>query len=244
MLAVVFVLIIGLSIWQEVDDQVEKRIAKKLSEKEMLRRDSIANTIQDKRDSIANERLQKSKYETILALAQYGLKYDTAQMRIEKIVKDSSRITIIKGVEPLLKFCANSPISYKKVNNIDSVSIMVCNEGAVSRNITLRFFIFIANGEKLNPYDSLEYLFEYKGLVNLFSLGVTEWRSFVVPFNSEIENKKLHVLVTGSYTNSDASKTFKVDEAIYFNFKEGKHLFPFDGGKELREFLFKKGIRL
>lgn len=184
-LSVIFLFIIGLSIWQEVDDQKEKTATKKANDVEISKRDSIANKIQNSRDSIAFIRLQESKRQTIDALAQYGLKYDTAQKRIEKLVKDSSRVMIVKGIEPLIKFCASSPISFIKSNNTDSVTIKVCNEGAVSRNVTMRFFLFVAEKDNYAPYKSLQYLFEYPGLISPFALGTPEWRNSQFPLSQK-----------------------------------------------------------
>lgn len=243
-LVIVFLFIIGLSIWQDFDDQAEKATVKRLNKIELSRRDSIGNGIQRTRDSIAYLRSQQSKNETIDALAQYGLKYDTTQRRIEKLVKDSSRVMIVKGIEPLIKFCANSPVSVISSNIIDSVTIKVCNEGAVSRNITMRFFLFVSKANSVNSYESLEYLFDYKGLITPFSLGYPEWRNFSIPFKKEIENFNLHILVTGSYTNSDGSKTFLIDDALYFDFTTKQHKFPTDRGSRLKEVLKAKGIAL
>jgi hypothetical protein len=243
-LSVLFLFIIGLSIWQEVDDQNEKNSTKRLNEAEIAKRDSIAIKLQNYRDSIAFLRLQESKKETIEALAQYGLKYDTSQKIIEKLIKDSSRVMIVKGVEPLIKFCATSPISFIKSDNIDSVIIKICNEGAVSRNITMRFFLFVAERDDYDPYKSLQYLFEYRGLISPFALGTPEWRNFSVAFEPGIEDLHLFVLVAGSYTNSDASKTFVIDDAIYFDFKQSQHRFPVDRGKKLKDLLETKGIKL
>ncbi|HTE25354.1 hypothetical protein [Flavitalea sp.] len=243
-LAMIFIFIIGLSIWQEVDDQHEKDKTQKANKLEITNRDSIANKTQNYRDSIAFARLQESKRETIEALAQYGLKYDTAQKRIEKLVKDSSRILIVKGVEPLIKFCASSPISFVQSPDIDTVTIKICNEGAVSRNITMRFFFFIADKDDYEPYKNLQYLIEYRGLISPFALGTPEWRNFSIPFKKEIEGLRLLVLVAGSYTNSDASKTFLIDDTLLFDFRLNQHRFPVDRGKKLKELLEAKGIKI
>lgn len=243
-LSVIFLFIIGLSIWAEVDDQNDKKAVEIANRNEISLRDSIAIKTQNYRDSIAFVRLQESKRETIEALAQYGLKYDTAQRRIEKLVRDSSRVLIVKGTEPLIKFCASTPVTVIKSTNTDSVTVRVCNEGAVSRNITMRFFFFVAEKDQHDLYKKLEYVYEYRGLISPFALGTPEWRNFTIPFKSEIEEMRMFVLVTGSYTNSDASKTFLIDDAILFDFKQNQHRFPVDRGQKLKDLLAVQGVKL
>lgn len=235
-----FLMIIGLSIWQEIDDIKERKAA----ENEITKKDSASSKIQEKRDSLAHARLIQSKNETIEALAAYGLKYDTAQKRIEKLVRDSSRLTIIKGAEPLVKFCAADPISFSKVNDLDSIEIKVCNDGAVSRNITIRLFLFVVKKDSLDIYKSLEYLYELKAFITPFSMGPSEWRSANTKLKKEVENFHLFLLATGSYTNSDGSKTFLIDDAAFFDFKKNKHFIPGDGGTKLKELLKSKGITI
>src|SRR5690348_9099085 len=53
-LILIFLVIIGLSIWQEVDDQQERAQTRKENQAEINNRDSIANRVQNERDSLAN----------------------------------------------------------------------------------------------------------------------------------------------------------------------------------------------
>ena len=72
---------VGLSYWQQVENK-----------KEIKKANRQAQTDLDKRDSLNNLRLEKSKNETIDALARYGLKYDSSTNQIKNFIKDSSGV--------------------------------------------------------------------------------------------------------------------------------------------------------
>ena len=54
------------------------------------------------RDSINQSKIDNANKNLYEAFAKYGLKYDIAEKRISKLVKDSARINIITGEKPLL----------------------------------------------------------------------------------------------------------------------------------------------
>jgi hypothetical protein len=179
---------------------------------EQLNRDSINNEKLRLRDSIANSKVEKSKNETISQLAKYGLKYDSSQKIIEKLVRDSSRKTIIQPADPEFLLCIPNGITVKKYDPDSLIfTIRKCVEIAQCKkiNITVYFVVDVDSIANRNmKFLSKERLIESNG-----EMAANEMRAS--DFSYYIRNAPrcymLYAWVKGSFMNSDLSKSFDID---------------------------------
>jgi|ERR1035437_1143514 hypothetical protein len=99
---------------------------------------------QNKKDSITNATNEANKNKIIItfteALRKYGLKYDSSQKVIAKLVRDSANkiTTIINANEPDLDFCPGKGIQLtNKANDTFNLKVNICSLVGTSYNINL-----------------------------------------------------------------------------------------------------------
>ncbi len=101
----------------------------KMDENDKITKANKATEQQNKRDSIADIRLEKNRDQIITtfaeSLAKYGLKYDSTQKVITKLILDSTKrtTTIINRNEPAIDFCADNGVLLidKKASNSSQI---------------------------------------------------------------------------------------------------------------------------
>ena len=74
------------------------------------------------------------------------------------------------------------------------------------------------------------------------SLSYPEWRSVTLNLPVALKKIFLFAYLTGTYTNSDESRTFVIDDTIFFNFDTNTHSFLLTGNKQLVDILKEKRL--
>jgi len=215
----------------------EQKNTQKLLQTELKNRDSIN---QNKIDA-ANEKyifkLDSSDKNTIKLLAQYGLKYDSSEKRIEKLVTDSANkhITIINSEDPIFNLCDVEVVN----KNTDSITfkLIFCSRDATSYNIDFKldFFSKIGRGD--------EYFYIYRNLK-------------ILPPNTNINKDKFQSIemgiknfntsayffhLRGTYKKFDG-KLLILDNIVSFDFVDPKPHFGMPNAIEYEK--IKKFIQL
>lgn len=231
-LSLVFIVIIAVSVIHDIDETKARKKEVENAKKQM-----------DFKDSLNNVRIENSKLATIEALAKYGLKYDTVQRRIEQIVRDSSRTVIVNKEQPLLKLCPVNPIILTEDGLNPKIQISICNSGAVSRDIQLKFYFFISDiNDDIDIYKNLQFFGEFNRSEFLSEMSASEFKGFTANIMRDMSNKNLFIYLVGSYSNSERSKVYLADDVVYFDFKEKKYYSPVFGKDKLRKILKEKGV--
>ena len=105
-------------------------------------RDSVNQLKIDKANEEYVIKLDKNNTNTIELLAKYGLKVDSAQLRIAKLVQDSARVVkkYYNTEDPIFSLCNVTIVSQKN----DSISLKhyYCSEDATSYSIDFTLDIF------------------------------------------------------------------------------------------------------
>ena len=181
---------------------------------------STRDSIHQKRIDQANEKyilkLDSNNKNTIELLAKYGLKYDSSQKVIAKLVQDSSKrnITIINGDDPVLMFCSGSGI-YDVIHRKDTLffKIKLCSEKATSKIEELKVTTLGSKSNYLDPDpNNFKLLGKDKIIQDKYSqvesnsISEIEINYSPVPYYSMI-----FVRIYGTYYNSDKSKKFTID---------------------------------
>ena len=224
----------------------ESKINKK---KEQAFSDTL--TIREKRyrqhiDSLSQnfaKLIGSSKDSTIVALAKYGLKYDTAQQRIEKLIKDSSqkKITnIISSTDPSIGLDKPAITVDSSIGNNElMVSINIKNFKGSAYNVKAAAIgIHEINDRFIIVPSSIPFSFEN------VKLEENEDMPLVAKIRFRGTPKGyLYFFITGSYTNADKSKTFNIEQIRVIDFEEKNQGTPYTKKNQLlRQFLKSKNL--
>jgi hypothetical protein len=224
-----FVATIGLTLFQYYETEKQNR------NKELQ---TILD--QNRRDSIANKRNQENTDHVVNtfsgALAKYGLKYDSSQKVIEKLVRDSSKmnVTIIDQNDPIISVCSSeTSIKLKEANGDTLVFVIsLCYENSPIKINANLIAIGSVDG-KFKNYGILEKFFKSKELKGAGALESGE----VVVQNGSRANIIFFYLY-GQYKNLKNTRTYQIDNVSAFNLRERKVGVPGPTVEEnLREFL-------
>lgn len=187
---------------------------------ELRVRDLQYRNMQSFRDSLAGIKIEKGKNETILALAKYSLKYDSSQMIIQRIIRDSSKTNVIVPENPVFYPCAGNEIEYKdSIANTYQFVVNFCSDIAASTNHNI--FIYVGYLNSLTD-GKFHYFLKNQAVANetiikkdggvgsYFWIPKFDWSGLIV------------VLVKGKYTNIDGTKEFYLNTLYYYNMKSKK----------------------
>jgi hypothetical protein len=163
-------------------------------------------------DSLYQKRVEESNKKIIKSfadgLAIYGLKYDSALRKIEFLVRDSTRRTIIniEGDEPFLSLCKEDPIVLKKsFPDHHEFDLNICNSLAPSKNIQATVYVVSLNYSEHFSFIKAFNLFQSNAQMDANSHTVQQ---LIVP---AIEKFKIcYFLVKGSWTNLTAKKKYNI----------------------------------
>ena len=204
------------------------------NERDLKRKDAEATKKQTIRDSVLKSNYDSSLYvlknkfdtsnlKTVTTISQtlgkYGYLFDSAQKRLVKIISDSSKTKIIEQPDPILSICSFQGIKLTKTENgLNYFDLLFCSEGAGSTGFNINIAILLSDSITSNNY------FYFKDNLKLQDhLQIAKDAAFVEHFNfsDKISFIFLYVYVSGTYTNIDRSKRFKIDDIYYFN-KNGR----------------------
>ena len=197
----------------------------------------------------------KIKYDTstrniIDALAKYGLKYDTAQQRIEKLVKDSAnrKTTIILRDNPIVRLCLDSGLVLKKATS-DSLhyQFRICGRSASAILKEATIYSLLSRFEDAEGINNLEFGHSAKILGNNIGLPKDEFLGqdqYIV--GNRVQNfKTIFIVIIGTYTDSYGKNPKPLNEVgmlIINSKKYGSLAYPYD--EQVRDFLRKRGIKI
>jgi hypothetical protein len=208
------------------------------SEQAATKRDSILRS--EYRQSIERMRNDyvissdslKIKYDTstaniIEALAKYGLKYDTAQERIEKLVRDSSnnKTTIIQGDAPTVRLCNDDGLKLSGWEK-DTLrfSIKLCSYSASSILNNLQYYILCSENSIVDDLSKLEYVGNHEWIKQPF--GITKEGYIIGERNIRGWHvhaiKYVYILIKGAYTDSYGKNIKQIDQIGVLNVTNGK----------------------
>ncbi len=208
----------------------EIRLRDKASIELQLSRDSINNENVRRRDSISYKIVEQGKNETIVALGQYSLRYDSSQNRIEKLVKDSAKKVVYLAEEPNFQARLGSAIQFIDSTDIEyRFSLTFCSYVASSSRYNIQYYVgFLEsiNGQCFYLYK--ETPFPMSMTLPKDGVGMTK---FTTPKVSK--DGLVVVLVKGTFSNLDGSKTFPLQTVLYYDFKRD-YSGLFRGGTEKR----------
>ncbi|HXP51910.1 MAG TPA: hypothetical protein VN922_18280 [Bacteroidia bacterium] len=155
--------------------------------------------------------------DVIKTLAEYGLKYDKAQKRIEKLVTDSSKRTYIQPENPTLKLINGGSsnqsgiVANKEIRG--EYNFYFTSIAATSSNINFKISFLIYDG-KVIRYLYGQDLFNHKKII---SKGETQSKTYEI--DTSYKYDILIPYIRGTYTNDEGSKKFTFDEVFYYNNK-------------------------
>jgi hypothetical protein len=221
------------------------------NESELVEKEKSAVRLQESRDSILKANYDssllvlKSKFDTsnlntVLTISQtlgeYGYKFDSAQKKLERIVKDSAKTRIYTQEDPVLTICEIVDTTTKKKSGYNSdLLVKYCSIGAGSTDFKITSIIALAD---TFPTKNYKYVGKGSGLAQQLQIPkeMTYSRPFYITSNQFY--MYIYIYLTGTYSNIDRTKTFKVDALYFFN-KIGRNSGLVDGDtrEEIIQFL-------
>lgn len=178
-------------------------------------RDSIQRL---KNDSINHRFTEESNAKIVntfaTSLAKYGLKYDSAQMIIEKLVKDSSKrtIQIIQRSNPKIEITSIKVDSIKNGNYFLKI-LLECSSDA-AYNIRLKCYT-------IYKYKNGNYVFIKGTFENIFNLGDEAIAGGIItPFvtlHPSLPIRDILIFVKGTYENQ-TKQSFTYSDIVGYDF--------------------------
>lgn len=153
----------------------------------------------------------------IKTLAQYGLEYNTAQKRIEKLIRDSTGNTIIQSENPTLDVndYNEKGIELVKKDSMYTYKITLISHDAASTDIDITVSALIS-------LDFVNFSFYNSGKIfgSRVSLPKEGAKSafFTVDKSDGVNKYKYFVICArGTYKNRDGTKKYNLNDVYYYN---------------------------
>ncbi len=155
-------------------------------------------------------------------LGKYGYKFDSANNRLEKIVRDSSKTRVLENIDPVLQLIQIPNVKVITVSPVSENKIKVTIQFTSSDAGSSSFEIKLSSVAK----DSLNNLF-YFGLHNPFENKNQISKDAHMESGFYIYNPKkftqIYFWIRGTYKNIDKSKQFYMDDVYYFDSKNNEY---------------------
>lgn len=169
-------------------------------------------------DSLHRIQIKETGLTFVEALAKYGLKYDSSQKIIEKLVRDSlthSVTNIISSEDPILEVCVPNGIKFiREEAKYFYYSLEICSNLASSSDINLNYTVL--SSSELPPkqlyYISTDNVFESNGTLSS-SYSVTI--HFVSP--KITSQNMIYLILKGTYKNYDKTKKYTIRRIYWHN---------------------------
>ncbi len=185
---------------------------------ELSNRDSINQIKFDLAKNQYIEKLDSNNKNTIELLAKYGLKYDSAAKRIEKLVKDSTnrQTTIINSEDPNFDLCK---IQVERETN-DSLffKMTFCSENATSYDIDFKLDLISKIG-RTKPYFYLIKELQVMHPKSIINKG--KYSSLIMGIKNIKYCRIYFFHIRGSYKKFD-HKLIPLESIIAFDFDDPK----------------------
>jgi hypothetical protein len=160
------------------------------------------------------DKLDRSDKNIIELLAKYGLRYDSAQKAIAKLVKDSStkKITIIQENNPTISLCIDKGIKVLKNQN-DSLQLQFwfCYTHSPA-NISFDLRTLIVSNGKWEEVGNRINLVNRKESLDID--GSLEGNRL---FISNSPYSKFYFYLIGNYTNKNGTQSFRHNDAFVYD---------------------------
>ena len=159
-------------------------------------------------------------------LAKYGLKYDSSQNIIAKLVKDSTKkvVTIINGEDPVLMLCSGIGIDdvYNRSDTL-FLKINLCSDKSTSKVIELKVTTLGSMSDyrdiSQNDFKLLgkDKIIQKNSYIESNSISGIEMNYSPVPIFNMI-----YIRIYGSFSKVDNSKTTLIDRIYGYDLKNRK----------------------
>lgn len=192
----------------------------KNEEKETKLKESLNKSYKSSLDTMRNNFTNSSKEiinVVVSSLGKYGFKADSANRRLVRIVRDSSKTKIVMPTQPVVRLCPDSGISLnKRTKNEYIFNSSFCSLDAGSRKFNFSI--------KSVYQDSLGIL-HYGGNAKIFPQSIILYKDsqFKTTFGYKVSVGQMpkivevYLYVIGTYENLDGSKIFPLDELYVYN---------------------------
>lgn len=168
------------------------------------------------RDSINQAKIDRANSNLFESFAKYGLKYDLAERRISRLIKDSSKVSYIIGDQPFLHLLNVEKVLKPNPKSVD-FKMTLSSGKSTSYEIKLRF--------DLIEYDSLIGKYKYiqqnvKFIADGLDIGDGRTSTSIQHLNKISENTKFYFFhLKGSYQGSDGirilmNKFYAIDMSV------------------------------
>jgi len=208
--------VIIISVLQYNQNEIDVKQKEDEAKTEQIQRDSI---LRDGYDSSLYIMKQKydSSHENIVrtiasALGEYGFRLDSSNQKLERLIKDSSKTKIILPNDPVLQVCTNRGIEIiDTTSNKHKYQIRFCSKDAGSANFKIKLDFVLA--DSIANYDYIgSHYFPQEAQIS----QDTEYSLFFDVSNN-LNYSFLYILVNGTYSNIERTKSYPTDILYYYN---------------------------
>lgn len=217
-----YLVIIILTISQVIYNKIESNNQEASAIIRQDKRDSSLRVSYDSALYVMKAKYDTSNWQTIstltTTLGKYGFKLDSANQRLLKIVRDSAKTRIIMPEEPVLMLASEEGLVLEKSESgLYRFKIQLASMQAASTNFDLSISALVRDSAKrvLGYYSDFKKI--RKDLIIPTELGY----SFVllIPTKNKEIPRHLDILIKGTYTNRDGSKSHQINSLYGYDFK-------------------------
>lgn len=202
---------------QQKNDEVKKD---KLTKIEQDKRDSIQRRNYDSSLLIMKLKFDSSNFKTnsIISenLGKYGYKFDSANNRIVKMIKDSSKTKIIVGDDPVVNIESDGNIKGIEIKSIRNkeyyLAISLKSNDAGSSSFEIKYS-FVCE-------DTMGYLFYHYNSIPIGYSSAIGKDQYMESFSSIYPVSRPHFIyiwARGKYKNIDKTKSYFLAQVYYYN---------------------------
>lgn len=145
-------------------------------------------------------------------LAKYGFSLDSANRKLMKIVRDSSKNRVILPDMPIVNICENGIKLLNAANDQISFSIEVCSDDAGSTGFELK-----AHAATLDSTGKFKYIKEFNTIPHDYKITKAGSSKMFLSIPAQSDYMYMYIYLLGTYESLDG-KTQNLNSLIRYNF--------------------------
>jgi hypothetical protein len=211
------VLIFVFTILQYIQNGVELSNKEKEANTQQWHRDSILSAQYNSSLYVMKQKYDSSHQNIVLTIAntlgKYGLRLDSTNQNLIKLIKDSSKTKVILPIDPILTVCPDGILLNDQKNNIHHYELQFCSDDAGSSKFDIKSYVIIAD-----TLDNLYYVGTNTSLIS-YETKIPTNTQLVAYFDviNPSPYSILYIYLKGNYKNIDGTKSYNIDIIYWYN---------------------------
>lgn len=200
------------------------------NERDLKKKDEEAQAKQEKRDStlkasydsslfVLKRKFDTSNIITVSTVSQtlgkYGYMLDSSNKVLSKLIKDSSKVKVISGNDPVFQICSPDGIRVdSSKNGKQYFEVNFCSIDASSTAFNINCTVVLSD-----LFGNLRYLNTFSPITSSIQIATGYAQTAYFELNNSEKYDALYIFVNGTYKNLDKTKQFNINTIYSYNLK-------------------------